>query len=213
MKKTLCTIAVLGALSAYAADNDNHHDEHVEHIGAHVHGEAQLNIVLDGDDLEILLESPAMNIVGFEHAPSTDEQKAVVEAAKKKFKYADKLFDITGGRCVLKDVDIDWGAMGEHDEHDEHEHHEAHDEHAHKHSEHDEHDSHEHEEHAHDHEGHSDIDGKFKFACRRARTLESIHVELFDAFPHLEKINLQWIARDKQGAQVLTPEAHELRLD
>lgn len=42
--------------------------EHREH-GAHEHGVAQLNLVLEGEKLLIELASPGVNIVGFEHAP------------------------------------------------------------------------------------------------------------------------------------------------
>ncbi len=41
---------------------------------------AKLNVVLDGNTLELELDSPAMNLVGFEHAASSDADKAKVSA-------------------------------------------------------------------------------------------------------------------------------------
>jgi Protein of unknown function (DUF2796) len=60
---TLCILALFPAGIALADEA-----EHREH-GPHVHGVAQLNVALDGNVLWIELNSPAMNIVGFEHAP------------------------------------------------------------------------------------------------------------------------------------------------
>jgi len=44
--------------------------------GSHVHGEATLTFVLDGNEAEVALVTAAGNIVGFEHQPKTaDEQQ------------------------------------------------------------------------------------------------------------------------------------------
>jgi hypothetical protein len=60
------------------------HEEHIEHgsLGAHEHGAATLNLALDGNMLDIQLESPAMNIVGFEHSASSAKDQARVAAAR-----------------------------------------------------------------------------------------------------------------------------------
>lgn len=60
-----------------AHDEDDHddHDEHREH-DAHEHGAAELTIAWSGDTLAIDLSTPAFNVLGFEYAPSTDEEQA-----------------------------------------------------------------------------------------------------------------------------------------
>ena len=40
---------------------------------SHIHGIVEMNLAVEGSQLYIELISPAANIVGFEHAPSTDE--------------------------------------------------------------------------------------------------------------------------------------------
>ena len=50
--------------------------------GAHVHGEAVLNVVQEGTNVFIEFESPAINLVGFEHAPINPEQKAAFDRAQ-----------------------------------------------------------------------------------------------------------------------------------
>ena len=44
--------------------------------GAHVHGQAQLSFASDAQQVELLLESPVVNLVGFEHAPGSAAEKA-----------------------------------------------------------------------------------------------------------------------------------------
>jgi hypothetical protein len=55
---------------------------------------AKLNVVLDGKTLELELDSPAMNLVGFEHAASTDADKAKVAAARQQLEQPLKLFGL-----------------------------------------------------------------------------------------------------------------------
>ena len=53
-------------------------------LGPHVHGQGTLDIAIEGKKIEMELVAPGMDIVGFEHMPSTDEQKALIEKAKAK---------------------------------------------------------------------------------------------------------------------------------
>jgi len=48
--------------------------------GAHVHGVGNLQIAVDANTLTLNLESPLDNLLGFEHLPHTDKQKAAVRA-------------------------------------------------------------------------------------------------------------------------------------
>src|SRR5690606_9635182 len=49
---------------------------------SHQHGQAQLQIAIDREQLELLLVSPAYNLTGFEHRPQTPEQQQAVEAIR-----------------------------------------------------------------------------------------------------------------------------------
>ncbi|WP_423187348.1 ZrgA family zinc uptake protein [Alishewanella sp. d11] len=66
-------------------DHKHHHDhkhgDEFTQLGAHVHGAATLTLVLEGNELQLALQSAAYNIVGFEHAPSTTEQKQEIALA------------------------------------------------------------------------------------------------------------------------------------
>lgn len=248
MKKTrtaaLVGTAFLGSALAFSAFADGHthdhdhsehkhehhdHDEH-EHHGKHEHGVADLDIALDGKQLLVQLTSPAANFLGFEHQPSTEEQKKAYAKMVKLLNKPKKIIDVEGGKCKLSEKDIDLPyEVAEHKhhhdhDHDEHAHHEhAHHEHdEHKEHEHHEHDEHKHEEHAHhDHEKehdhdhgskHSDIEFKYVYTCNKAERLEHVDVKLFDRFNGFEKINVQWIANNKQGHATLTSKETEVEL-
>ena len=58
-----------------------HEEELLQMHGSHVHGEVILNIVLEEDRLDVEMISPAMNITGFEHAPSTEQERATLSEA------------------------------------------------------------------------------------------------------------------------------------
>jgi hypothetical protein len=70
----ILNILTLSILIFTACDIEEHHE------GAHVHGEAQLSVVLDDPNtLVIEFRSPAHDILGFEHLPSDDQEKALAE--------------------------------------------------------------------------------------------------------------------------------------
>jgi hypothetical protein len=59
---------------------------------AHQHGAASLHVSLDGGILQIALEGPADNLLGFEHAPRNEAQKKTVERAEQQLKQPVQLF-------------------------------------------------------------------------------------------------------------------------
>lgn len=69
-------------------DHDHDHEDH-EHdhgaaagLGAHVHGLAMMDAAADAEGaLEIILQSAAWNMVGFERAPEGEAETAAAEAA------------------------------------------------------------------------------------------------------------------------------------
>jgi hypothetical protein len=93
-------------------------EEHRQ-LGAHVHGHGRLNIAVDGKKLLIGLEVPGADIVGFEHEPSTPEQKAAIPNAKAKLANGLALFKPEEkAHCELEQVKVSLEAGHE----EEHEH-------------------------------------------------------------------------------------------
>lgn len=146
--------------------------------GAHVHGVASLNLVLDGLALHLEFESPAMNLVGFEHRPSTEADRTRLSRMVEALREADRLFrfDEAAG-CRLQDVKIASTQL--------------------------EGDSVTHDQDRGDH--HADVRAVYLFDCQRPSRLERLTVELFDHFPGVERLNVQFIVGDTQGSARLSP--------
>ncbi|WP_061241588.1 DUF2796 domain-containing protein [Ectopseudomonas composti] len=174
---------------AAAQAHDDHDHEHGS-LGAHEHGVASLNVALDGQTLELQIDSPAMNFVGFEHAAKSDADKAKVAAAKAELEKPIELFGLAAGACQVTKQELDSPLFGDHDHHKD----EAH-EHEHEHADAD--------EHEHEHE-HSDIEASYELSCKQADALKELDLsELFKRFPATHKVNVQLIGPSgQQGAEL-----------
>lgn len=175
--------ALLPLHAAQAANHEHSHAHaHEEHasLDAHEHGVASLNVALDGQTLEIQLQSPAMNLVGFEHEAKSEADKAKVAAARQHLEQPQALFALPiEAKCALQDSELDSPLFGGH----------AHDEH----------------EHADEH-GHSDIDASYRFACANAEALQTLELgSFFGTFPGTEKLEVQLIGPSGQQGAELTP--------
>ena len=115
------------------------------------HGHSRVNIALSGNDVLIELISPAANVIGFEHAPKTEDDHALIDAAVEQLGHGDEVFLLSdAAQCVQQDTEIESSLLedGDHDEHHDDDHSDAeegHDDH-HKEEEHDDH----HDDDAHD---------------------------------------------------------------
>jgi hypothetical protein len=188
--RTLITIAALASLALPAIAEEHEHDEGHRSHGAHVHGVAQLNVAVDADSLLVELDSPAMNLVGFEHPPHTDEERAAITAARARLEDGAALFVPNAeAECVQisSQVTLD---LGEHDDH-EHEHEAGH-------------------EDEHDH--HADGHGEWAFTCANPVALDQLDVRVFEVFPGTESLRVQLISSAGQRGGELTAEQHLLDL-
>ncbi|MFC5770450.1 DUF2796 domain-containing protein [Thauera sinica] len=61
---------------------------------AHVHGEARLEIAVDGNTLAIHLETPLDGLLGFERAPRSPAERQAVTAMRTTLEQPDRLFRI-----------------------------------------------------------------------------------------------------------------------
>lgn len=78
------------------------------HPGAHVHGAASLQVAVDGNTLSLQLETPLANLVGFEHAPRTAQQKQALRAMADRLRQAGEMFTPTpAARCTTVSVELE----------------------------------------------------------------------------------------------------------
>lgn len=167
-------------LAVSAAEHNHAHDEHAEHgsLAAHQHGAAQLNIVLDGQALELQLQSPAMNLVGFEHAPKSTADKAKIAAVRSQLEQPQALFGLSAGDCTVAKQELESPLFAAHVDSNEH-------------------------EHASEH---SDIQAHYTFTCDQPDDLQQLDLrELFKRFPATDKIQVQLIGPNGQQGLELTP--------
>ena len=186
---TLITVFFLSSMSI-AENSSQHHDQSDQHSTseqqAHLHGVAELTLAIEGNKLEISLESPAANIVGFEHKATSKQQIKAVEQAKSILQSSPSLFSFSGSDCVLQQATVDMSALIEQDHHDHHD-----DEHG---------------------DGHSEVSADYHYQCAQGERLDSISVNLIALFPSFEKLNVMWLSDSQQGAAELTAKSPVIRI-
>ncbi|MEM7378875.1 MAG: DUF2796 domain-containing protein [Pseudomonadota bacterium] len=153
--KTKLTCALAAALSTSPVWAET------KALDPHVHGIATLQLVQEGGELAITLDSPAASLIGFEHAPETDAQMAAVEQLRVQLEsFSGALLINAAAGCAVTESDVAMLAEMDHDDdHHDHKHGDEHhgDEHhdEHKHGE-EHHEDEHHDEHKHDEEHHED---------------------------------------------------------
>ncbi|MFJ2693534.1 DUF2796 domain-containing protein [Pseudomonas sp. NPDC087336] len=172
--------ALLPLAVAHAADeHDRDHEQ--GSLGAHEHGVGRLNAALDGQTLELELDSPAMNLVGFEHAATTDADKAKVAAVRAQLEEPVALFSLAkAAGCVVASQELESPLFGDKPEADDED---AKDEH---------------------HHDHSEIHAHYQFTCATPGALKTLDLaNIFNAFPATQKIQVQLIGPSgQQGVEV-----------
>lgn len=191
--KSLSLVSLLGVVIATNAWSETRQHE------AHEHGAASLNIAQEGAELMVMLESPAANIVGFEHAPKSHEEEAIILQSLNQLKQGEKLFVINKeAKCELTEVALESPFDVDSEEHEEHHEHEEHYE---------EHDDHHEDEHHHESESgsvHSDIEVTYHFQCASVSALRQMDVAFFKHFPKTEELDVQMVTDNKQAGFELT---------
>jgi len=120
LAKTLARVCLILTISAPVlckADNETkEHSEHGESQSPHVHGKAELHIVLDGNQLFVELHSPAMNLLGFEHDIHSSEDQKKVENTRTRLENPNALFLFNDGECVPKQQSSDFSDTHSHND-------------------------------------------------------------------------------------------------
>ncbi|NWB91464.1 DUF2796 domain-containing protein [Pseudomonas agarici] len=176
-----------------------HETEHAS-LGAHEHGVARLNAALDAQTLELELQSPAMNLLGFEHTATSDADKAKVAAVRALLDKPLALFQLPKeAGCVLANQELESPLFGDpapedadRDE-DDNDHAKGTGEHPH-------------------HHDHSEIHAHYQFNCATPAALKQLDLtQVFKTFPATQKIQVQVISPSGQQGVDATPKAATLK--
>jgi hypothetical protein len=143
----------------------------------HLHGTSNLTIAIQNSVLQIELNAPLMDIVGFENKPRTENQKQSLKLAREILKDSKRLFTFNGSSCKEKKVLMSTGLKNTEHDHENH--------------------------HTKNNDTHNDINIFYEFNCTNSINLTVIDVHLFDKFPKVRKINSQWVTVNGQGQEVL----------
>lgn len=167
--RLLMSVGLLCCLAApaFAAHDHDHH--------AHVHGVAKLEVAVEGGRIDLHLESPLEALLGFEHAPGNDKERAAVARMHQALKQGDRLFAPTAAAgCKLVSVQVEAAVL------------EA-----------------GHKGHGHQDE-HGDLDADFQFTCAQPGKLTGMEVRLADTFPGMRRVDAQVVSGKGQSAARLT---------
>jgi hypothetical protein len=157
---------------------------------AHVHGVATLQIAIDRNELTLEFSTPLDNLVGFEHAPRNDKQKAAVQRMAERLRQAESLFVPSAqAQCSRHSLKLDSpvidpallsgtgstsayakGVVKGKD-------------------------------------SHASLTAEVVFRCRQPQHLSAVEVKAFDAFAGLKRVDVQVAGANKQAAAKLTPRA------
>lgn len=209
---TLTVLTLTIALSATSVSASESHGH--RHHEAHVHGIGSLNLAMEGKEVHLELDSPAANIVGFEHAPTNEGERQTLKQAIATLQDGGRLFRFSeAAGCRLVNAEIDTPLAEHHQDGEAHHHaddHHADDRHAddhdhgHEKSKREDHSHEDHEQDAGHDETHSDITAEYRFNCQNPENLQALDVDLFKAFPATERLNVQYVGPRGQGAVTLT---------
>ena len=178
--------------------------------GVHVHGQGQLQVALEGAGLDILLTIPAMDMVGFEHQPSSSAHKKAVRSAQQRLQDASAVVLLPAeARCELRSAEVSSELLSSLQNHNHHGH-------GHGHKEKREHASrndHGQKEHSHQHNDHphADFSVSYHYQCDRPDALSLLTLVLLEDFPALS-LNAELVSDRGVRSDVLTAAAPRLVL-
>jgi hypothetical protein len=150
---------------------------------AHVHGQVQVEVVVDGPLLTVRLEAPLDSLVGFEHRPRTAAQKQAAQAALARIQdVASWLRPAAAAGCEVsgRQVDADAlqpapaGAGGPAD--------------------------------------HADLVADISLRCATPAALKALDLALFEAFPRIRRVDVRVAGPAGQARQTLRAPATTVRL-
>ena len=147
---------------------------------AHVHGEVSFNIAQEGDTLVLAISAPGADIVGFEHAPTTAQEKALLQQALVRLAEPEQLFVFDpAAQCQLSEHLIKQSLSehgGEHLGEGEH----------------------------HNQEDHAAFEVSYQYHCQNMASLTKITTNWFKDFQNTEEIHVNLLTEQSQKVIELT---------
>lgn len=166
---------LLVALPAVASAHE------VRHQGAHVHGQAEVQLGVDAGTVEVRLQAPGKGILTFERPPATEAEAGQLKRAVSVLEIGKWIVLPAAAGCVLTGRDVKAAGFSD----DTHAHHE--------------HEDHDQAGHAHDGHHHAGFEANLQFQCRNPSQLTHLQILLADQFPGLQKTVVESATPAGQG--------------
>ena len=159
---------------------------------SHVHGNAELNVVLMEKQLQVEFVSPAINLLGFERPPITDVESAAMNNTIKQLQHGGWLIEGVPSTCQLSTEEFE-APFFEERESNKHDH--------------------EHESSKHEAEAHSNnFRIRYLYDCDAALK-KQLRILAFDHYNGIETLTVQWITNQMQGYTQLSRDNPVLYLE
>jgi hypothetical protein len=167
------------------------HPEHAKSLSQHIHGKAELQMVLEDHQLSVELNSPAMNLLGFEHDIRNSEDQIIVENTHTSLTTPSAFLLFNDGECILKQQSADFSGLliTNKNVQPNHGHHKSHKQNS---------------------NSHNDIKATYLYYCAQPEKLHSAVILLLDIFPNIISLQAQWIIHNQQGTTTLSHEHNEI---
>ena len=164
---------------------------------AHEHGVGMLSIAVEGNEVEMELNVPGSDVVGFEHVPSSESERQEVMKGVKTLRAVNGIINLSSeANCRVEEIEVSSGLME--DQKDDHG-----DSHKHKHEAKD-HDDHKEGHKDKEKEIHAEFIAHYHFHCDNPKKLTGAKLNFFKAFPSAHELEVKWITPKGQGAAELT---------
>jgi hypothetical protein len=152
----------------------------------HIHGEAELTIIIENKMVNVELVAPGESLVGFEHRAKTDRELLILTKIKKTLSNSENIIRLQGGNCLIKQTNIEAGSLISHTK-------------SYK-PHHNDHDLSNKKEQVNTH---TEIAVQYLFRCKEVSQLSSVSIELFQNFNAIKHINVRWVTTKEQNSKKL----------
>jgi hypothetical protein len=105
-KSSLTLPFLLAAISTAVAGTEE------RHLGPHVHGQATVNVAVEGNALEVELSLPGHDAIGFEHPPGNASEKATLDRAGAALRAGGWLKPSPAAACTLGSAKVEPHGFG-----------------------------------------------------------------------------------------------------
>ncbi|MEZ8731468.1 DUF2796 domain-containing protein [Vibrio splendidus] len=200
MKPTILAVVIGMTVSTNVLANEEFRSHE-----AHVHGKVEVNIAQDGQELLVEVTAPGADVVGFEHAPETAEQKKVFEQAIAQLNKPEELFGFNNASCTLKFKSVTNTLEDDHDDHEGHDHAEG------EHDDHKDHDHDDHEGHDHSEGGHGEFTVEYHYQCSDIEKLDTVNTQWFSKFSNTKSMTVNLLTDSAQIQEVLNADRISFR--